>query len=66
MATSDQMRALLQDACDIAGSQKEWARLNKVSDAYVSDVLHGRRDVSDTICKALGYERIISFKRRER
>jgi hypothetical protein len=47
----DVLRAQIQDA----GSQSAWARRAKVSKAYVSDVLKGRRDPGPSILRALGY-----------
>lgn len=63
MATEEQVRWFLADACDAAGTQRQWARTHGFSDAYVSDVLAGRRDISSKLAAALGYEKVVSFKR---
>ena len=36
------------------GGQKAFATAHDMSAQYVCDVLHGRRGLSDTICKAIG------------
>jgi hypothetical protein len=43
------------------GSQKEVAKLLGVSAQYVCDVLAGRREVSEKLGRALGYQRVVSF-----
>lgn len=55
----------LREACRQAGSQKHWAELNGVSGAYVSDVLHRRREPGDSILRGLGLQRTVSFVARE-
>lgn len=54
----------LRAACERAGSQKRWAQINGVSDAYVCDVLSGRREPGDAILNGLGLERVVSYRRR--
>lgn len=34
-----------------------------VSEAYLSDVLHGRRGIADKLACAMGYERSVVFRR---
>jgi len=53
----------LRKACDDAGGQSAWAKANEFSPAYVSDVLLRRREPADAICKALGYERFLTYRR---
>ena len=48
---------ILRGEIAVAGSQRAWARSAKVSVAYVSDVLRGRRDPGPSILKPLGYTR---------
>ena len=43
---------------------KQWAKDHGFSQAYVSDVLHGRRGVADRFAEALGYERVVTFRKR--
>ena len=42
---------------------KEWAKSNGFSQAYVSDILHGKRGFSDRFAEAMGYRRIVTFER---
>ena len=44
---------MLRKAVDKAGSQRDWARANNVSDSYLSDVLTGRRKAGPRILRAL-------------
>jgi hypothetical protein len=52
-----QMRAVVKQAVDGYGSLREAARQWKVSPAYLSDVLNGRRAPGPAVLKPLGYER---------
>ena len=54
--------AMLRAECEKLGSQRAFARRHKLSAAYVSDVLLGRRDPAEAICKALGIKRTVTFK----
>lgn len=56
------VRSMLRRQCRAAGSQKAWADLHKVSESFVSDVLRGRRDVSDYMASCLGLQRVIMFE----
>ena len=40
---------------------KAWAAEHGFSESYLSDVLRGKRGVSDRMAEALGYQRIVSF-----
>lgn len=53
---ADAVRGLLERAVGGAGSLREWARRHKLSPAYVSDVLAGRREPGPSICDAFGIE----------
>lgn len=50
--TIDEARAMLKAA--VGDNQAAWAREHKLSPAYVSDVLNGRRDPGNKILKPLG------------
>ena len=52
--TAADVRAMLKRACTAAGTARAWAEKHGVSQAYVSDVLRGRRDPGEAICRALG------------
>lgn len=56
-----QLRAQLRTACAAAGGQAKWAETARVSPAYVSDVLNGRREPGDAICRALGYRKQVEY-----
>ena len=55
------MRAILRHRCDAAGGQAMWAAANGVSPQFTSDVLNGRRAVSENIARILGYRREVCF-----
>jgi DNA-binding transcriptional regulator YdaS (Cro superfamily) len=55
---------LLRRSCLAAGSQNKWAKAHGVSQAYVSQVLTGRRHPSPLILSALGLERRITRTRK--
>jgi hypothetical protein len=45
-----------------AGGQRTWAATARVSQAYVSDVLNGRRDPGDSIVRALGLRKVVRYE----
>jgi hypothetical protein len=55
--TADDVRRLLQRACDDAGSQRAWALRHGVSVVYVNDVLGGNREPGPAILRAFGLEK---------
>lgn len=64
--TADDVRKLLTKACEAhraIGGQKAWAKINGLSPAYVSDVLSGRREPGESICRALGIRRVVSYRK---
>jgi len=54
---------LIRRECDKAGSARAWAASIGVSGVYVADVLAGRRDPGPAILRALGVERVVSYRR---
>ena len=64
MHSADRVLHELRKACEAAGSQIAWANEHNVSAAYLSDVLNKRRDPSGTLLGALGYERVILYRKR--
>lgn len=52
----------LMTACKNAGGQKAWSEANGVSPAYVSDVLHSRREPGPALLEALGLVRIVRYR----
>jgi len=56
------MVTLLKTECQKCGSQKAFAKQHGYSPAFINDVLHGRREVSENLARILGYQRIVSFR----
>lgn len=54
---------LLKNACAKAGGQKTWAAQVGISLPHVNDVLHSRRAPGQKICKALGIERVTTYRK---
>lgn len=54
---------LLRRQCTRAGSQASFAAQNKLSPPYLNDVLSGRREPGPAILKALGMEKIVSYRK---
>ncbi len=52
---------VLQKLVDRLGSQKAAAAQLGISQPYLSDLLHGRRDVSDQMLVRLGLRRVERF-----
>lgn len=53
---------VLAKAVGKAGSQAQWCAEHKVSTAYLSDVLNGRRDPGKKILDALGFEPVTLYR----
>jgi len=60
--TAQQVRKRLAESVEIVGGQKRWAKDVGVSAAYVCDVLQGRREPGDSICRGLGFERVVRYR----
>jgi hypothetical protein len=58
--TTDDVRAMLAIAVKSEGSQRAFGRKHGFTNAYVSDVILGRRPPADAICKVLGIVRKVS------
>jgi hypothetical protein len=54
--------ALLAKRCDEAGSQKAFAEANNISAQYVSDVLKQKREPGEAILRALGLQKVESYR----
>lgn len=59
--TADDVREKLRKAVD--GNASAWARPLGISQAYVSDVLAGRREPGDKILQALGLEKVVTYRK---
>ena len=64
MISRDAMIALIRSACQQAGSQRKLAQAWDVSPSYITDLLAGMRDPGPKILDALGYERIVLYRRK--
>ena len=45
------------------GQQGRWSLANGVEPSVLSDVLNGRRDPGKSILRALGYERVVLYRK---
>ena len=61
MITQQDFIALLREQA--RPNQGAWAETHKIAASYLSDVLNGRRDPGKSILKALGYERVVLYRR---
>jgi plasmid maintenance system antidote protein VapI len=61
--TEEEILEIIKQMVDKWGSQRAVADQLDISAAYMSDILKGNRDVSDTIARRLGYSRIIRFRK---
>lgn len=59
------MREVLQKACEEAGGQSAWATKAGVTQQHVPNVLAKKRDPSDEIYRALGYERQVTYIKKD-
>lgn len=55
------VRMILKEACEKAGSQHQWALKNKLSPAYVSEVIRGTRAPGDSILKVLNLKKVVMY-----
>lgn len=63
--SQDQALALIRKQIG-DGSQLDFARKHGLSPSFVSDVLTGRRDPSKAILDAVGLERVVTYRRKEK
>lgn len=59
--TENDVRKMLKQACEKAGSQRAFARQHGLSAAYITDVLLARRAPAKAICKALGLQMTVRY-----
>lgn len=55
---------MLMRAVDAAGSQKAFAEKVGVSAQFLHDVLRGRRNANAEILAAIGYERVVTYRKK--
>jgi predicted transcriptional regulator len=58
---AEQVRELLR--AKINGNQAAWAKAHTLSPSYISDVLSGRREPGEAVMRALGLERIVTYRK---
>jgi transcriptional regulator with XRE-family HTH domain len=61
--TLKEFRIYLRMQAQHYGSQKLFARHLGVNEAYLSDVIRGRRDPSEKLLLACGFRRTITYER---
>jgi transcriptional regulator with XRE-family HTH domain len=61
MITQAELVALLREQAQ--PSQQAYAQRIGIHQSYLSDVLNGRRDPGKTILAALGYERVVLYRK---
>ncbi len=64
MITRDELTDLIRVAVQAAGSQRALARQWEVAPAYITDLLHGLRDPGPKILEAMGYERVVTYRKK--
>ena len=62
MITSADLIALLREQA--RPNQGKWAKVHGVAPSALSDVLNGRRDPGKSILNALGYERVVLYRKK--
>lgn len=60
--TEIEMRSILWAECHGKNTQVEFARAHGLSAQFVNDVVNGRRDVTQKVANALGYEKFVIFR----
>lgn len=63
MKTAEEIRAGLAKACAAAGGRKAWAFKAGVSQAYICDILKGKREPGQAISVPLGYRPVTMYER---
>lgn len=56
------VREILRLECEKAGGQKAWATQRGLSNAYVSEVVNGRKDAGDGIASHLGLVKFVAYR----
>jgi hypothetical protein len=55
----------LKQECRELGSQAAWAKNHGFSRSFISDVLQGRRDVTEKLANRLGYVKVCAWEKVE-
>lgn len=62
--TAHEMRAIIGDRVHEEENQAATAHGLGISPQYLSDILRGRREPSQTVASALGYDRVTIYVKR--
>ncbi len=65
MIDRDHLIELIRLAITVAGNQRKLAHQWDVSPSYITDLLGGMRDPGPKILDALGYERVVLYRKKE-
>lgn len=57
------VRMELVNACALAGSREAFAEQHRVFPEQLDDFIHGRRRVPSHIIKAIGFERVVRYRK---
>jgi transcriptional regulator with XRE-family HTH domain len=63
--TPSEFVAYLRSQVQQCGEQKKYAALLGISPAYLNDVLNGSREPGRKILDGAGFERVVSYKRKD-
>jgi DNA-binding transcriptional regulator YdaS (Cro superfamily) len=58
----ESLYAVLYGVVRTYGTQKKAAHALGVSQQYLTDVLHGRREIGATLLSALGYRKVVLYE----
>ena len=59
--TEAEVKTRLDHAIQKAGSQREYARMHRLSESHLSDSRRGRRALGPTVLRSLGLQRIVLY-----
>jgi transcriptional regulator with XRE-family HTH domain len=45
------------------GLQSDFAQNNKISSAYINDILQGRREPGQKVLDAIGFEKVVTYQK---
>ena len=66
MINPTDLAARLAQSVRASGNQRAFAQSCGISEQYLSDMLHGRREVGEPVLRALGYRRVTLYAPVER
>lgn len=66
MASEAKLREDLKRRIKFGFNQTDLAKELKVSRSHLSEVLSGKKGIGDELAEALGYERIVTYRKKVR